>query len=524
MPYCMYLRKSRVDVEAELHGEGDTLARHKKSLAETASRLKLPVDTIYEEIVSGETISARPVMQRLLTEVEQNLWDGVFVMEVERLARGDTIDQGIVAQAFKYSSTRIITPSKIYDPNNEFDEEYFEFGLFMSRREYKTINRRLQRGRLASVQEGKYVGSQAPYGYVKKKLEHEKGFTLAPHPEQAEVVRMIFHLYAEGEVGKHSSCEPFGISRITRRLNQLCIQPQKNDHWSLSSVREILSNPVYIGNIRWNCRRQVKRPAGGEILKSRPKAKQEEWILTHGLHPALISESLWEKVQARLAEAGNRPLPVNRQLKNPLAGLVICAKCGHSMVRRPRPEGDILLCPDFQCDNVSAPLHLVESRVLSALRILLGDSIMTWQPSDNPPENPSDPELQEKALRRIDSELSATEKQLGQLCDLLEQGIYSVELYQTRSQALTDKMRRLRQDRLLLEQRVNREPVKECLAFPTVTHLLDLYNELPDPAAQNSMLRELLDGVSYLKTVNGRWHDTPDCFELTLFPKLRPNP
>ena len=183
MPYCMYLRKSRVDVEAELHGEGDTLARHKKSLAETASRLKLPVDTLYEEIVSGETISARPVMQRLLTEVEQNLWDGVFVMEVERLARGDTIDQGIVAQAFKYSSTRIITPSKIYDPNNEFDEEYFEFGLFMSRREYKTINRRLQRGRLASVQEGKYVGSQAPYGYVKKKLEHEKGFTLAPHPE-----------------------------------------------------------------------------------------------------------------------------------------------------------------------------------------------------------------------------------------------------------------------------------------------------------------------------------------------------
>lgn len=86
-------------------------------------------------------------------------------MEVERLARGDTIDQGIVAQTFKFSDTKIITPIKTYNPNNEFDEEYFEFGLFMSRREYKTINRRLQRGRMASVKDGKYVANKAPYGY-----------------------------------------------------------------------------------------------------------------------------------------------------------------------------------------------------------------------------------------------------------------------------------------------------------------------------------------------------------------------
>ena len=82
-------------------------------------------------------------------------------MEVERLARGDTIDQGIVAQTFKFSDTKIITPIKTYNPNNEFDEEYFEFGLFMSRREYKTINRRLQRGRMASVKDGKYVANKA---------------------------------------------------------------------------------------------------------------------------------------------------------------------------------------------------------------------------------------------------------------------------------------------------------------------------------------------------------------------------
>ena len=112
------------------------------------------------------------------------MWDGVLVVEVERLARGDTIDQGVVSRAFQYSDTKIITPSKVYDPNNEFDEEYFEFGLFMSRREYKTIKRRLNAGRISSVKEGKYCGNRPPYGYERVKLEHEKGFSLRPIPRK----------------------------------------------------------------------------------------------------------------------------------------------------------------------------------------------------------------------------------------------------------------------------------------------------------------------------------------------------
>ena len=128
MPYCLYLRKSRADVEAERAGEGETLSRHEHALLELARRQHLDVTEIYREIVSGETISARPVMQRLLTEVEDGQWTGVLVMEVERLARGDSIDQGTVSRAFSISHTKIITPMKVYDPDNEFDQEYFERG------------------------------------------------------------------------------------------------------------------------------------------------------------------------------------------------------------------------------------------------------------------------------------------------------------------------------------------------------------------------------------------------------------
>ena len=135
--YCIYLRKSRADLDAEAHGEGETLARHERILLELAKRDKLNVTEIYREIVSGDTIAARPVMQQLLQEVQAGRWAGVLVVEVERLARGETIDQGIVAQTFQYSETKIVTPLKTYDPTNEYDEEYFEFGLFMSPQDYR---------------------------------------------------------------------------------------------------------------------------------------------------------------------------------------------------------------------------------------------------------------------------------------------------------------------------------------------------------------------------------------------------
>ena len=197
MAYCMYLRKSRADKDYENSSTEAILNRHEKALLELAQNNNYKISQIFREVVSGETLSQRPEMQKLLAQVENNMYDGVLVMEVERLARGNSVDQGIIAQAFKYSNTLIITPTKVYDPQNEFDEEYFEFGLFMSRREYKTINRRLNAGRLASCKEGKFVGSITPYGYSKEKLKNQKGYKLVPDLEESKVLKLIFELYTK---------------------------------------------------------------------------------------------------------------------------------------------------------------------------------------------------------------------------------------------------------------------------------------------------------------------------------------
>lgn len=294
MYYLMYLRKSRADLEAEARGEGETLARHRRALRELAVRNGHEIRREYAEIVSGETIASRPQMQHLLMDIADPECEGVYVMEVERLARGDTMDQGRVAQAFLYSNTKIITPAKTYDPRNEFDQEYFEFGLFMSRREYKTINRRIQAGRIQSVQEGKFPSSVAAYGYRKVRVPGGKGYTLEVNPEEAAVVRQIFQWYVHGIDGK-----PAGVARIVRQLEKLSIPSgERSPGWRAARINRMLHNEVYIGKVRWG-HVSVQRTLTPDGVQAK-RAVSHNYRLYEGLHPAIVEEELFQAAQRKL--------------------------------------------------------------------------------------------------------------------------------------------------------------------------------------------------------------------------------
>ena len=526
MPYCLYVRKSRADAEAEARGDGETLARHIHALLDLAKRRHFDVTQIYKEIVSGETIAARPVMQQLLADVEQGVWDGVLVMEVERLARGDTVDQGIVAQTFKFSDTKIITPMKDYNPNNEFDEEYFEFGLFMSRREYKTINRRLQRGRMASVQEGKYVCSQSPYGYDRQKLENDKGYTLTPKPEEADTVRMIFDWYTKGEPQEDGSFRRLGVSLIARRLNELHIPPRKSEHWVPATVRDMLTNPVYVGMIRWNWRKGEKRMQNGKVTASRPRSSPEDCILVKGLHPPLVDRETFDTAQQFMSQNPPHPIPEHSKVMNPLSGLVVCAKCGKRMVRRPynnRTKEDTLICPYTHCDNVGSFLSAVERRILASLNEWIEEYRVGFESSEEETKARAAIAAKEKNLRRLTTEYATLNKQLDTAHDLLEQGVYTTEQFLDRSRKLSDRIKQNETERVALDKDIALDRQRETARreiIPKVEHLLLVYHTLDSPKAKNEMLKEVIERVTYLKTQSGRWHGSPDDFEIALFPRI----
>ena len=482
--YAIYLRKSRADIEAEAKGEGETLVRHEHLLLELANKKGLSIGKIYKEIVSGETIEARPEMQKLLSDVRQGKWKGVLVVEVERLARGETMDQGIVSKAFKISNTKIITPIKTYDPNDEFDEEYFEFGLFMSRREYKVINRRLQRGRILSVKEGKYVGSIAPFGYDRVKIKGDKGYTLRKNAE-ANTVKIMFDLYAYDDLS---------IGEVTRKLNEMGLKPRKNEKWTVSTVGGILENPVYLGKIKWNGRKVVKVYKREKLISTRPRNKN--YILVDGLHKPIIDEKTW-KIASAKRSLNSAPVAHNNVIQNPLCGLIICAKCGKKMKRRSYSKYSkepTLYCDNPKCDNISSKFCYVEDKVLYGLKKWLEHYKFDYQEHLDKINHNKIKSIEE-TIKSLEQEAKKENDKLVSIFNFLEDGTYTKEMFKARSEAVSQNLARINNSiqsyktRLSQEKIVNKE--KEELV-PKIENVLDVYNLLQTAEEKNDLLKTML--------------------------------
>lgn len=515
MPYAMYLRKSRADLDAEARGEGETLSRHKKALFSLAARLRLDVDCVYQEIVSGDTIEARPEMQRLLSDVAARKFDGVLVMEVERLARGDTRDQGTVAQVFKFSHTKIITPMKTYDPQNDADEEYFEFALFMSRREYSTIKRRLQAGRIASVRDGRYMGTRDPFGYRRVKIRGEKGYTLEVIPEQAELVRMMYRMYVD---------EHTGASTIANLLNDTQVPTWSGTLWDGGRVRSLLRNPLYAGFVQWNQRVSTKKMVDGRIISTRDR-NPDQYLLIKGLHEPIIDAAMWERAKLRFLENAPRT-PRKQTLSNPLAGLLRCGCCGRMMVLSSythviagqRIVSYCVKCVRPGCPTTQISFDLVERAVLDSLR----GWVKAYSSSVAPPAPREDTHAAQRAA--LSSQLEKLEKQREKQYDLLEQGVYTSEVFTERLSRVNASIQAAKEalSNLPDASAPTQEDVIRAL-LPQCVNVLNAYGTA-SPAEKNALLRSVIDRIVYHKTHRCFRNENPaDFLELMVYPKIIDN-
>lgn len=481
---AIYLRKSRADIELEKIEHFETLARHKKILLGVAEKMKLNVVKIFEEIVSGESIQARPQMQQLLDEVSAGLYDNVLVMEVERLARGNTRDQGVVAETFQYSNTKIVTPAKVYDPQNEFDQEYFEFGLFMSRREYKTIQRRLNTGRLSSTQDGNYIGSKPPYGYD---IVHpdKKTYTLAFN-EETKYLRMM----KDWRLNDNMSS-----GQIARKLTSMGVPTRSgNTVWNSATVTGILINPVYAGYVKWNSRKTIKHIEDGQVIRSRPRAKQKDIILAEGKHPAVFTQDEHERLVASF-DLQSPTLHSDKELVNPLANLIFCKKCGKAFTYH-KYKG----CQDRYVHQGTGTNCKVKSATVSeVIEIViqtLTEQIKTFENLVNlsVEKHSNNSEL---VIAEYEKELEGLKKQREKLFDYFERELYSEQEFLERKKALSDKIDKMEQ--LLFDEK-KKSPVQvDCKA--KIVSFQEAVHSLKDSAVsakrKNQLLKQIIDHIEY---------------------------
>jgi hypothetical protein len=338
-----YLRKSQSD-DPNLTVE-EVLAKHEAILDEMAENLlggKVPETNKFREVVSGETLKDRPEINRVLRLIESPKYKAIKCVEPQRLTRGDLEDIGRLMKLLKHTNTLVITQERVYDLREEYDWEAFERKLKQGN-EYLEYYKKIQnRGRLLSVSQGNYIGSIAPYGYEKTTVKDGKRKcpTLKIKEDEAEVVRMIFDMYVNQDMGRVT---------IAKRLNELGIKPMNGGLWAQDTIKSMLENEHYIGKVKWNHRKTVVVVEEGEIRKTQPKAKIGEYLVYEGKHEAIISDELFQA--ARTKQGRNHRAKPNTKIRNPLAGLVFC-QCGRAMsLRTYKTNGVDRSAPRLLCDN-----------------------------------------------------------------------------------------------------------------------------------------------------------------------------
>lgn len=399
----LYLRKSRSD--DPMFSVEEVLQKHETILNEWMQANLgglIPEENRYREVVSGESIEDRIEFQKVLNRIESPGIKAVICIELQRLGRPDLEEIGRITKIFRFTNTMVITPQKTYDLQDEYDRDTFERELKRGNEYLEYQKKIMARGRLLSVSQGNYIGSVPPYGYDKVWLTEgkKKCPSLAENKEQADVVRMIFDLFVNKDIG---------VNLIGKHLDSLNITPPKGENWSPYGIKDILRNVHLIGKVKWNHRKTVTVVENGEVIKTNPTAKEGEYLIYDGKHQAIISEELFYAAQEKMGRSHKaRP---STKIRNPLASLIQC-KCGRAMTMRTYMKNGVeraparLMCDDqVHCGTGSCLFDEMMERVCDILQGCITDFEVELKKDVS-----NTVKLHENLIKRLEKKLADLEK------------------------------------------------------------------------------------------------------------------
>lgn len=299
-----YIRVSTHDQE-ELSPESQ-----KKLLKDYAAKNNIVILKLFTDLgISGRKAKKRPGFQEMIASAKEKEHpvDLILVWKFSRFARNQ--EESIVYKSLlkKQHNVDVVSVSEPLSDNPfgslieriiEWMDEYYSIRL----------SGEVFRGMKENATRGAYQ-ARPPLGY--KVVEHGKPPVIVP--EEAKIIQIIFEKYVY---------EGMGFFDLARYLNSLGFKTSHGKAFERRSIEYIIQNPSYCGMVRWN---------RTENATNRIKDK-EEWIISDGMQPAIISKDLFDAAQKRLAATyhpkGKRP---SSTYKHWLSGLLKCPDCGRTM-------------------------------------------------------------------------------------------------------------------------------------------------------------------------------------------------
>lgn len=494
---AIYCRVSTIE-QAE---EGYSIDEQNIKIREYCEREGHEIYNLYEDRgISGKNITNRPGIKQLLEDATNNKFDLVIVWKLNRISRKlldilnivDLLNKHNIAFRSLTESFETETPSgklqlNIMGAIGEFERE--------------TIAENVKLGLVARARDGRWCGGVV-LGYDLVELPNQgkkrKNTILKINEVEANTVRRIFDLYSQGH----------GYKAVVNRINNEGRKTKRNSSFAVSTVKDILQNPVYIGKIRYNVRQDWSKKRRNNI-NANP-------ILSDGIHEPIIDIETWNKVQVILKERSKKHNKIYDS-EFPLTGILRCPVCGAGMTinrsTSKRKDGtrrinEYYSCGNWKnkgtavCNSNSIRVEIADEYVLNKIMELINDESILRKVIDNINKNKSTklkPTLEQ--LEQINKEIEKLTDRKNKNIELFEDGILDKNELSTRVKAINndiDKIKYREQELKKDLQLAEGEPIP----FEVVNEVMQRFKEVFLEMSTSQQRKQLIHLLVSKITIN----------------------
>ena len=491
----------RVSTE-EQSENGYSIDEQERLLEEWCKKMGYVIYKCYSDRgISGKNIKDRPALKELLSDAKAGKFDMVISWKINRVSR-KLEDVLKIVNLLEKNNITFKSYSEPFETDTPAGRMQFQMMALIGEFERGTIAQNVKMGMIAKAKSGNWCGGRVlGYDLVPNNSpeEEKKGKNkLEINEKEAEIVRFIFNEYSKGK----------GYKAITNKMNKLGYKTKKGNDFSVGSIRDILTNPVYIGEIRYNVRQNWSEKRRRNINPNPIRVK--------GKHEAIIDRELWDTVQLILESKKGKPSRIYDG-EYPLTGILRCPKCGAGMVisRTTNTLADgskkriaYYCCGNWKnkgtsvCNSNTIRVDKANEYVFKKIEELVSNEAMIKAVVKNINKERKDKvKPAKRLLGDIDKELEKLDKRKRKIFEAYEDDILTKAEFQIRKDELNEKIRILEEEKKPLLNTIS-EDVSEEIPYEFIKDILKNFSKVLNSNVSREQQKKLLHMIISEITMN----------------------
>lgn len=365
----IYIRLSQEDKDKKYESDSESVINQRELLTNYVKNNNFNLVGEYVDDGYSGTDFERPGFQKLIEDVKNKKINCVIVKDLSRLGRDHVMTGYYMESYFPENNIRFISILESYDGfKNQASNDSSTFIIACNDYYSKQNSIKIRNVLNEKRKNGKFVGSLPCFGYMRD--PEDKGH-LIPNPKTAPIVKQIFEWRKNG----------IGPSRIATMLNEKGYPTPSGykgtnyssrlinrDKWNISSIKKILSNRIYTGDMIQHTQTKVNYKSKKKITLD-----QSMWMIVENTHEPLVDKNTFEYISKLIKQNIKDVQPKNRREKRLLEGKLFCKECGNrlSVLYRKNHDYWTVNCNRYtrdpireQCTSHFFPYNYLEDQIM----------------------------------------------------------------------------------------------------------------------------------------------------------------